>query len=131
LRLGDYGCKLSVPAGDPSLQHDGRSAAVQWNAYRSDGIACLHGCKEIGLALYRGSAAARWKAAARGHRANRVSQSHDRASMQHASTIAQLLVHHEFHLAALGRAVADIHSEEFVEWRDFGDFHDLSVALSG
>src|SRR5712691_2537559 len=58
LRLRDDCRELAVAAGDASLQHDGRTAMVQWDAYGMRRIASRHGGKEIGLALDGGGATA-------------------------------------------------------------------------
>src|ERR1700694_2422903 len=79
LRLRDDSRELAVAAGDTSLQHDGRTATVQWDAYGMRHIALRHDGKEIGLALDGGSATAVAKAAARRHSAESISQRHDGA----------------------------------------------------
>jgi hypothetical protein len=108
LRLGDNSRKLSIAAHDPGLQNHSRSAAVQWNAYRARSVAQVDSCKKICLALDCGGTASGWKTAARGHAAQSVPESHHRAPMKHATTIAQLLPYREFRLTALGRALVDL-----------------------
>src|SRR5262249_46400280 len=54
LRLRHDGGELAVASGDPRLPNHGGAAAVQWRAFRPQGVAERHCGTAIGFALARG-----------------------------------------------------------------------------